>query len=185
MQNKKCQFGFTLVEIIIVVAIVAIVAAIALPLLLNHLPNMRVTGAARDVYSIMMQAKGESLQRGENVTIFFDSPNNSYTMFLDNGAGGGVTGNIIRDGGEVTLVTTTFLPDKVSYDPTIGGGDGVTLAGNALVFTPRGIPVSALSPPGSFTLGFGTVGLRAVNSAGVTVRQQAVVMSSAGRLRIQ
>lgn len=169
----------------IVVVIVAILAAVGFPLLLSYLPNMRLAGAARDIYSTMMHAKVEALERGENVTILFDSPNNLYVMFLDNGNGGGGANNRVIDGGEITILTATPLPDRVSYDPAVGGGDGITLAGNALVFTPRGIPVSALAPPGSFTLGFGTVGLRATDASGVTVRQRSVVVSSAGRIRIQ
>lgn len=182
MINKSRQCGFTLVEIMIVVAILILIGAIATPILLNFLPNMRLRSAARDVYSAMMEAKTEAIQRGVNVTVLFNSPGNSYIVFIDDGAGGGVAGNGIIDNlAEQTITTVPTLPDRVTFDPTVGG-DGVTFAINALVFSSQGIPVIAGAGGG---LGGGIVGLRATDSLGNTTRQRTITVATAGQISMQ
>lgn len=201
MRIKKGQRGFTLVEVMMAVAILAIIGAIATPVLLQSLPNMRLRSAARDIYSAMMRTKVEAIQRGENVTLLFNSPlpggspGGTYTMFVDNGDNdsnndgvddvvGGVANNQVRDGAELLLMTVT-LPDRVTFDPAAadpdGNSDGVSfISNNALIFSPRGIPVNNTGG-----LGAGTVGLRAVDANGVTVRQRSVTISNSGRVRVQ
>lgn len=177
-QTKLSRCGFTLVEALIVVAILAIIGAIATPFLLNFLPNMRLKSASRDLYSAMLEAKAEALRRSENVTVLFNSPGNAFTTFVDNGNGGGVANDGIRNGTEQILASAPPLPDRVTFDPAVCGGDGVcdgvTFAGNTLVFSLRGIPN-----------GIGTVGLRAVDSLGNTTRQRTITASIAGRIRMQ
>ena len=191
LTNKK---GFTLVEVMVVVAILGIIAAIGTTGLLRSLPTMRLKSAARDIFSAAMQAKAEAVRRGENVTILFDTANNTWLMFLDRqpptpppaipGPSPATDDNEALDAGETVLLAATPLPDRVSYDPNlvVNGtphADGVSFANNALVFSPRGIPAGA-----GGGLGGGTVGLRAVDSSGATLRQRTVVVSTAGRVKM-
>ena len=147
---------------------------------------MRLRSAARDIYSLMMQAKVEAIRRGENVTLLFNSPGDTYIMFLDNGVGiGGGLNDQTPNGTEPVLIPLTALPNRVTYDPglVVGGtpyANGVSFGNNAIIFTSRGMPVSA-----GGGLGMGTVGLRAVDANGNTQRQRTVTVSSAGRIRIQ
>ena len=175
LTNKK---GFTLVEVVVVVAILGIIAAIGTTGVLRSLPAMRLKSAARDIFSAAMQAKAEAVRRGENVTILFDTANNTWLMFLDS------DNDEVADAGETVLLAATPLPPRVTFDPglVVNGTphtDGVSFANNALVFSPRGIPTG-----GGGGLGGGTVGLRAVDSSGATVRQRTVVVSTAGRVNM-
>lgn len=164
---KNGQAGFTLVELMILISIVGITATVGTISLLNELPVMRLKSVSRDIFSTMIQAKVEAIRRGGSVAVSFNTLGNSYTMFFDNGDGGGVADNGLIDGTENVLQIGT-LPEKVTFvDPT-------TFNNNALVFTSRGIP----SLNGA--LGGGTVKLRTVDS----VRQRSIIVSSAGRIRI-
>ncbi|MBU4230742.1 MAG: GspH/FimT family pseudopilin [Proteobacteria bacterium] len=174
LQHRRA--GFTLVELMIVVAIMGILAGIAFSLMRNWLPNMRLRGAARDVYSVMQRAKAEAIERGVNVAIAYNTVANTYTMFVD------VNSNRLQDAGEISLLSSGPMPDGVAFDnrpaPPLpatevkgadGIVDGVSFAGNAVAFTPRGLPV-----------GTGTVALLAT-----TGRQRTVTVSIAGRVRMQ
>jgi prepilin-type N-terminal cleavage/methylation domain-containing protein len=180
MKTKSGHKGFTLVEVVVVVAIIGVLAAVSIPAVLTWLPNMRLNSAARDIYGVMSRAKLEAIKRGVNVTVLFSG--DSYIMFLDNGAGGGVLNDETPNGTEPILASLTRLPQGVTYDPAVGG-DGVTFGNNdVLVFNSRGIPFNTFSPNSFYS---GRVGLRIVDGNGNTVKQRSVDVSSAGRISIQ
>jgi len=79
-KKRKNISGFTLIELMIVVGMIGILTAIAVPSILNWLPNMRIKAAARDVYSSMQQARMMAAKTNNPTAITFDTANNRYVI---------------------------------------------------------------------------------------------------------
>ena len=123
---KKSVRGFTLLEVLVVLAILAAVSAVAVPGVMGWLPNYRLQGAARELYSNMQKAKSEAVKRNTSVgiaftTAAFPTTGGSYTVFLDDGTGGGTASNATRDGGERILFRIEMPPNCTLYDASFGG----------------------------------------------------------------
>jgi type IV fimbrial biogenesis protein FimT len=116
------QAGLTLVELMIAIGIIAILATIAVPNIINWLPNYRAKAAARDIISNFQKAKMEAVKRNRDVVITFTTTQaGSYRIFVDDDGDGNFTAgervlaqvNMPKD---VFLYNTTFTGDKTGYN---------------------------------------------------------------------
>jgi len=134
------QAGFTMTELVIVIAIMAIAAAVAIPSYLSWLPDIRLRSAVRDLKSDLGLAKQRAVRENGQVAVVFDTGNNQYTLFVDDGAnpgGGGIADDWIRNGDEVLMKTVSMPGDVNMYSAVFFGGlprvsfDGRGLPNNA------------------------------------------------------
>ena len=138
--------GFSTLELMVVISILLIMAAIAFPRLSGWARNQRLKGVARDLMSHFQFARLEATKRSTTIALAFnpgDGGVGNYTVFVDDGAGGGIAGNLIQDNqaeatlkravmpGGVTLDSTTFTNDRAGYNargfPVLGNGGTVRL----------------------------------------------------------
>jgi len=139
--------GFTTLELLVVISILLILAAIALPNLSGWARNQRLKGVTRDLMSHFQFARLEAIKRSTTIALAFNpgaGEVGNYTIFVDDGAGGGTAGNLIQDNGAeatlrraimpsgVTLTSTTFTADQAGYNargfPVLGNGGIVRLS---------------------------------------------------------
>ena len=139
--------GFTTLELLVVILILLIMAAIAFPNLSGWGRNQRLKGAARDLLSHFQFARLEAIKHSTTIALAFNPGTGgvgNYTVFVDDGAGGGTAGNLIQDNEAestlrraimpvgVTLISTTFTDDRAGYNargfPVLGNGGTVRLS---------------------------------------------------------
>jgi type IV fimbrial biogenesis protein FimT len=103
--------GFTMIEMMVVLGIVSIVAAIAIPNIIAWLPDYRLRSSTRDIVSCLQETKMRAIRENANAIVIFTS--NGYESFVDDGAGGGTSGNKIKDGGELRI-TKVDMPSDIN-----------------------------------------------------------------------
>jgi len=126
--------GFTLIELLIIIIVIGVMAAIAIPGFSRWGPDMRLKGAVRDLKSAMELSKLKAIRQNANVALTFDTGTNSYTVFVDNGAGGGTPNDWIRNGTEEIVRSVTISSDVTMYDASFAG------TGAQCRFDSRGLP---------------------------------------------
>lgn len=176
-KNMKNSKGFTLLEVLIVIALIGILSAIAIPNYISWLPNYRLKGAARDLYSAAMKARGEAVKRNTNCALTFNQTvagvTNVYVVYVDADA------DCEFDAGEIVIIQVQQWPSQVSLDLTQGGGDGLSFTNNddgnpTISFRPTAIPTA-----NGGGLANGTAFLTNTNG-----RTENVVINNAGNIRV-
>ena len=87
-ENKMMgkEAGLSLVELMVVIAMIAILSAIAVPNYVAWLPKYRLSTSARDVLSDLEYARSVAIKENASVVVEFDTANNSFRVWVDNGA---------------------------------------------------------------------------------------------------
>lgn len=136
--------GVTMIEILVVVVIIGLMAAIAIPTFISWFPKLRFRDTSRNMYFDMQMAKAAAIKRNANVVLVFNEnacpglpdsvpdPGGGYSIFIDDGSGGGVANDDTLNGGEETLKSVTMPANVALCDSDF--------TGDLLAFLPTGIP---------------------------------------------
>ena len=71
--HRNSQGGLTVLELMIAVGIIGILTAIAVPSIINWLPNYSLKAAARDLVLNMQKARMQAVKENKKIKIRFDS----------------------------------------------------------------------------------------------------------------
>ena len=129
--------GLTALEMATTLAIMAILATFLMPPYLQWLRSYRLKSAVNNLVCDVEMAKVKAIRANDFVTIQFKPTN--YTMFLDNGEGGGTAGDWVQNGSE-ELVRYRELPNGVLIDIS-----AMTLTSKRVRFNGRGLPPEVLT----------------------------------------
>ena len=129
--SKGNSSGFTALEVAVTLAIIAVLASISMPSFLKWLQGHRLRGAAINLTADLEMAKIRAMREGSFVSVQLAAGN--YAVFIDDGSGGGVSGDMIQNGTE-RVIQTRQLPAGVSVPL-----NELTLANNRMRFNSRGL----------------------------------------------
>ena len=122
--------GFSAIELIIVVAILAIVSTVAIPSFIHQSNESKLRDAVSMLRGDLESVRSRAIRENASVAVLFNA--GGYTIFIDNGSGGGFPDNGVRDGDEQLICTRTF---KGGVNIDMGS---VTFQNNRTRFTARG-----------------------------------------------
>lgn len=94
--------GFTLIEIVVAICIVSILAGFGFNLFYGSQPNLKLSGAARDMLTDLRYTQQMAISQQINCGIRFDDTENKY--------------QIIRFSQPEETVKTVYLPAGIGYD---------------------------------------------------------------------
>lgn len=120
------QWGFSLIELMVVVAIILILGSIAVPTLVSALPGYRLRTCSRQLCTHLRQARSRAIKENRKIFVRFDTAARRYT---------------------VDTIGSVTLPDGITFGRgratkpagTTFPADGVSFNGNRVAFNPRGI----------------------------------------------
>ncbi len=120
MNQEMNQKGLTLSEIMIVVGIILILGVVSVPVLSRIAPHYRLTGASRELVSVLRETQSLAVTKQYNHITRFSLEDQSYSIIR------------VVDGNE-QLQETINLHDQITIT-------NITLANNQVIFTSSGAP---------------------------------------------
>jgi type IV fimbrial biogenesis protein FimT len=142
---KLNRSGFSLLEIVITVAVLGVVVSMAIPNLLAWSANHRLRVDFSQLEGDLQVARLTAINQSTAVTLLFNQPAaNQYTVFIDDGSGGGIARDLIQNGTE-EVVFQGQLSQGVSFST-------INSSGNAILFNGRGLRSRPVIDPASLIL---------------------------------
>lgn len=134
------QFGFTAIELMVVVSIVAILAALAAPSFTPLIERWRVRSATDEVQSTLYFARSEAIKRGGRINIVQDS--NGWAVYFDaNNNGSNEATEILQTTTPPPRLDITFPATTLSIDRW----GTLTPIGTGFLITPKDKPATDIS----------------------------------------
>ena len=99
----KDRHGFTLLELMIAIGLFALIVSTALPSFLKQRGETILKDSISMIQGDLEMARSQAIRENAPVAVLIRE--DGYNIFVDNGAGGGVSGNWVRDGGEKQVCT--------------------------------------------------------------------------------
>ena len=109
----KSSKGFSLLETMVVIGLLAILTAIAVPSIISQRNTANLRDAVSMIRGDFKLAQSRAILENAFVPVIITA--NGYTIFIDNGTGGGGVGNWERDGTE-RLLCDRKLPAGIKID---------------------------------------------------------------------
>jgi len=137
--------GFTKIELLAVISILSISASLAVPGFINWLPNYRLKGAVRDIYSDLQLAKSRAIRERGECAVKFDASANSYQVVS------GGPDRIYSTPGDNLVLKAVALPDYgsgLSFGPGSAArkvgqnepiADSISFPGDRVIFNSLGM----------------------------------------------
>lgn len=142
---KLNRNGFSLLEIAITGAILGTLVLIAIPNLLTWSANHRLRDDFSQLEGDLQVARMTAINRSVAVALVFKQPTaNEYTVFIDDGSGGGTARDLLQNGAEEALFQGK-LSDGVTFNM-------INASGNAILFNGRGLRARPVLDPANLIL---------------------------------
>jgi type IV fimbrial biogenesis protein FimT len=134
------QKGFSLLELNICCAIMAIMISVAYPFLGEMRQSAHFRHELRELYGNLQYAKTEAIK--QNSFVVFKVFAEGYTVFIDDGANGGIREDWEKQTGEqllvnhrysndIQMISTTFVGNHGRFKPRPGIKGGTVILSNA------------------------------------------------------
>jgi type IV fimbrial biogenesis protein FimT len=156
----KRECGFTMLELLITIIILSVLLGLAIPGFSRWIPNYRLRGAARDIYSNLQLAKMTAVKDRARCGVLFDVANSRYRVVSAGPNRTFESNSGAVSGDDVILKTVDFAEygsgvgfGHGSATAGVGGAgfdnnvtfdeDGILFDSRGMVFKPSGTPVTA------------------------------------------
>ena len=127
---KKC-FGFTLIEMVMVLAIIGLIALVSLPVYQRIKPGLTLNSQARDIVSDLRYAQQLSVTEQINYSVIFDQALNKY-MIVNSASGATLKSQNINPMISINSITG-LTADTVTFNVTgaaLESGDIILTSSN-------------------------------------------------------